>query len=395
MTKVSYTRIHSPKIISLVIAAAVACTLILSNSHKSHAAPTPPSLYLNPAAQTVAPNTAFTVEVHENSGTANINVVQANLSYNAANLTLNSIDYSTSAFSLQAQNTSSNGNILIARGQPGGLTGDQIIAVLHFTSNTAASTTVNFASGSMLVESVNNTNILPSLTSTAGDNVTVSNSSGNLTIGEKNILPQTDSGNGSLLVAQSAGLAQSATVQSLSFYVSSAAGKLRLGIYDASGPSGGPGAKKAETAEITPVTGWNTANVITPVSLPAGTYWLAYLPSDDNLTFAKGQDASSSGFSCSVTYGALLANFCSPAAATTSHWSLYANLSLVSTGPKQGDINGDNSVNITDLSLLLSSYGQSTTQCVTNNAYKCDLSTPGDNIINIFDLSILLSHYGT
>jgi hypothetical protein len=66
-----------------------------------------------------------------------------------------------------------------------------------------------------------------------------------------------------------------------------------------------------------------------------------------------------------------------------------------STGPKQGDINGDNSVNITDLSLLLSSYNQNTTQCTTNNTYKCDLNSPGDGVVNIFDLSILLSHYGT
>jgi endoglucanase len=64
-------------------------------------------------------------------------------------------------------------------------------------------------------------------------------------------------------------------------------------------------------------------------------------------------------------------------------------------GPKIGDVNGDNSVNITDLSLLLSSYGQSTTQCTTNSAYKCDLSSPADGVVNIFDLSILLSHYGS
>jgi hypothetical protein len=62
--------------------------------------------------------------------------------------------------------------------------------------------------------------------------------------------------------------------------------------------------------------------------------------------------------------------------------------------PKPGDVNGDNSVNVTDLSLLLSSYGQNTTQCITNTAYKCDLSNPGDGVVNILDLSILLSNYG-
>jgi glucose/arabinose dehydrogenase len=63
--------------------------------------------------------------------------------------------------------------------------------------------------------------------------------------------------------------------------------------------------------------------------------------------------------------------------------------------PKQGDVNGDNVINITDLSFLLSSYGQATTQCITNTAFKCDLSSPGDNAVNIYDLSILLSVYGT
>jgi hypothetical protein len=72
-----------------------------------------------------------------------------------------------------------------------------------------------------------------------------------------------------------------------------------------------------------------------------------------------------------------------------------ATVTVTSTGPKVGDINGDNSVNITDVSFLLSSYGQTTTQCVTNAAYTCDLSSPPDGIVNIFDLSILLSHYGT
>lgn len=50
----------------------------------------------------------------------------------------------------------------------------------------------------------------------------------------------------------------------------------------------------------------------------------------------------------------------------------------------QGDLNGDNSVDITDLSILLSDYN-------TNNA-AADINS--DNTVNITDLSILLSHYG-
>lgn len=68
-----------------------------------------------------------------------------------------------------------------------------------------------------------------------------------------------------------------------------------------------------------------------------------------------------------------------------------------SAGPKVGDINGDGQINITDMSLLLSSYGQTTTLCTTNNSYTCDIATTGSSSgkVDIFDLSLLLSKYGT
>jgi hypothetical protein len=50
-----------------------------------------------------------------------------------------------------------------------------------------------------------------------------------------------------------------------------------------------------------------------------------------------------------------------------------------------GDLNGDGSVNITDLSILLSNYNTANTLADINS----------DGSVNIFDLSILLSHYGT
>jgi len=141
-------------------------------------------------------------------------------------------------------------------------------------------------------------------------------------IGETNVLSFDDSGNASLLSAQRAWLGQSATLRSLSFYVTQAAGRLRLGIYDARGPGGGPGAKKAETAEITPVVGWNTANVLVPVSLPPGNYWLAFLPSSNNLHFRRA--SSGSQRYCSYSYRALPATFCTRTTSLTNHWSFYA-----------------------------------------------------------------------
>src|SRR5581483_11952286 len=57
-----------------------------------------------------------------------------------------------------------------------------------------------------------------------------------------------------------------------------------------------------------------------------------------------------------------------------------------------GDINGDGIVNITDLSLLLSTYNKNQSTCSTNASYTCDLN--GDGVVSVFDLSALLSNYG-
>ena len=143
-------------------------------------------------------------------------------------------------------------------------------------------------------------------------------------MGESNILPTDDSGNGNLLVAQQVSLSQAATIQSLSFYVVAATGHLRLGIYDATGPSGGPGALKAQTAEFTPTVGWNTQGVVTPTALSAGTYWLAYLPESNNLHFAMTPSGATRWYS--YTYGALPTTFSSAPQSGTYHWSFYATL---------------------------------------------------------------------
>jgi hypothetical protein len=147
-----------------------------------------------------------------------------------------------------------------------------------------------------------------------------------ITLGETTILPNADSGNGNLLVAQSAVLSQAKTIQSLSFYVTTTGGKLRLGIYDATGPGGGPGQLKAQTAELTPVSGWNTGAVTSPVSLLAGTYWLAYFPQSNSLGFRNTSNASSSGRYYARTYGALPQTFSSSHSSTPSHWSFYATV---------------------------------------------------------------------
>jgi hypothetical protein len=153
-----------------VIMALISGTLLF----RGFAAPNPPTVYLNPASQTVNGSTDFTVEVRENSGTTGVNAVQANLSYNASILDFVSIDGSTSAFDVQAQNSGGSGSIAIGRGKTTGVTGDQLIAIIHFKSKTVAGTTnIAFTTGTQLVSATTNVNIMPSLSSTAGDAVTV------------------------------------------------------------------------------------------------------------------------------------------------------------------------------------------------------------------------------
>jgi hypothetical protein len=189
----------------------------------------------------------------------------------------------------------------------------------------------------------------------------------------------------------------SGTTVGLDLASGSTAQHIVVGLY--SNNSGAPGSLLGTATISTPVSGWNTAIFSSSVNVTTGTqYWIAVLGTGTGL--AAVQDHTSGG-SCtarvSSTNGitSMPSTFTASSDLSLNQCPLSAYVLATTTGPKQGDINGDNAVNITDLSLLLSSYGQTTTKCITNNAFTCDLSTPGDNIVNIFDLSILLSKYGT
>jgi hypothetical protein len=159
-----------------------------------------------------------------------------------------------------------------------------------------------------------------SVSGTAGVTVTAASS---FTIGETSILSMADGGNGNMLLTQQVSLGKTATILSLSFYVTTASGYLQLGIYDATGPNGSPGTLKAATASFKPVGGWNTANVTSKVSLPAGTYWLAYLPSSNSLGFKVALTGSTKFYSYTES---MPGTFSKSPMSATAHWSFYATL---------------------------------------------------------------------
>lgn len=151
-----------------------------------------------------------------------------------------------------------------------------------------------------------------------------------VTIGETAIGPSADNGNGNLILVTQAMLVQQGTIQTMSMYITNVAGFLQLGIYDATGPNGGPGNKVAMTPAFTPVVGWNTANVQVPVLLNSGTYWLAYLPSDGGLAFTKDAGGSAAvSYGINYTFnGDMPSPFGTPTGMWNTDWSVYATLQV-------------------------------------------------------------------
>ena len=152
---------------------------------------------------------------------------------------------------------------------------------------------------------------------------TTSTGSGS-TIGETTIMPTVGLHGNGMIYAQSATLSTAGTVLSMSLYVDSPtpAASAILGIYDATGASGGPGKRLAVTPSFKLVHGWNTANVIAQAALPAGTYWLL-VDNSDNPSFSN---RTGTGGTSRFAGGYFSLPSTAPAMPNTvaGHWSVYA-----------------------------------------------------------------------
>ncbi len=145
-----------------------------------------------------------------------------------------------------------------------------------------------------------------------------------LNIGQTGVMSGQDGGSSTYLNAQIATLSQTATMQSISIYIKAAAGQMYMGVYNNN--SGKPGSLVATTAQFTPVVGWNTINVTTPVSLAAGTYWLSYQPNNDGLGQAFSTTSGTTYYAQPRTYGALPGSFPASTLAANTESSVYATL---------------------------------------------------------------------
>lgn len=120
------------------------------------------SLTLVPSTTSVNIGDMVTVQIRENSSTDPINVVQANVAYDATKLQFVSFDETGSAFPTVVTITQTAGTVQAARGTNGGtsVTGDQLVTKLNFKALTAGSVPLTIAAGSAVVRTADTVDIL-------------------------------------------------------------------------------------------------------------------------------------------------------------------------------------------------------------------------------------------
>ncbi len=154
INKTKFNRWHLA--IFLISAGAVGSILLLSR-----AAPAAPAVYLSSASNYLPANTTFTVQVRENSGTASVNAVQADFSYPATLVDFVSIDTTGTAFTTEAPSSGANGQVSIARGLIGSVTGDQLVATVVFKTKTSSGNVpMAFLNSSALLDATSNQDLL-------------------------------------------------------------------------------------------------------------------------------------------------------------------------------------------------------------------------------------------
>lgn len=182
-----------------------------------------------------------------------------------------------------------------------------------------------------------------------------------ISLGETSILPTDQYCGDTRIYTNKVTLNETATVESMSIYVVSLTGtpSMRLGIYDATGENG-PGALLAQTDLFVTAIGWNTADIITPVELTAGDYWLGFFQTGAGTTGAtfKNTAAGSAIWYTIGDNGGIFLESLTPDPVTrntaTRHWSLYATLTTGGGDSEAPSIPGGlSSDNLTQTSFTL------------------------------------------
>lgn len=384
---------------------------------RSFAAPPAPTVYVSPSSQILAASTSFSIQVRENSGATSVNAVQANLTYDTNLLTFVSINTTGTAFSVEAQNSGGAGVINLARGSCGGcaaLTGDQLIATINFTTKTTTgSAAVAFSSGTALVNSVTNTDILGSLAATGGGTysvdataptVSITAPANNATLAQGSTVNVTanaaDTGSSVSKVEVYIDGALAATDNASPYSYAWNTTGLALGSHTVQAKSYDT-VNNVTTSSLITVTLADQTAPATPGSFrttasTSSSITLAWNASTDNVAVASYRLSRNGTQIATLTPATLSYNDTGLTPATTYNYTLTAldgagntstaaTLSPATSASLPGDCNSDGHVNIFDVSILISNFGSSNASCDFNH----------DGVINILDVSIQISHYGT
>lgn len=127
-----------------------------------------PTLFLNPATQSVTQNQTFSVEIRLNTVGQSINTVAANLLYDKAVLTPQSIDTTGSFVTIWFENNiaSSTGEVRLTGSLPSpGVTGQNLLfATVNFSAQQTGTSQITFKDDSAVFRDSDNANVLSSTT---------------------------------------------------------------------------------------------------------------------------------------------------------------------------------------------------------------------------------------
>ena len=119
-----------------------------------------PYVFLSPSTASPYVGSTFDVRVYEQSGTAAVNAVQANILVPAGRLSYVRTDTSGSGFDLGVPTTLKNGSLDISAGSTKALTGQQLVATVTFKALAAGSTAINFGAGSSILRANDSVNLI-------------------------------------------------------------------------------------------------------------------------------------------------------------------------------------------------------------------------------------------
>lgn len=338
--------------------------IFLSSQNGSYTiSSTPPTpiaqsvLSLSPIENNVTAGATFPVEVRVNTNGQTVNALQTDISYPTNLLSVVSISNTNGDFGVEAQKTDTNGTISLAYGSITPRSGDLLVVTITFTAKSSGTANVMFANPSVISD-VSNTDVLK------------------------------NSVNGTYLISGSALTPTPTAVPTVPVTTPT--------------PTRIPPTPTPTTVQPTPT----TPVVLTPTSIPTLSLAISTQPthtyksslllwgtkSSNTTTVLVNNSSNGISYPSSTTWQVQVqlaqgANTYS-VVGKDSNGNSSAIQSITINLHRVGDINGDNVIDITDLSI----FGVDWQNSGSLNNLLSDMN--GDNKVDLTDFSIMASAYG-